>query len=157
MNDIHEIKSYIWYNFEGIILYIIFILLISILWFFYKKYKNKIIDLSKYDYEKIQEIDFLKLLNNLKSNYLKEKNQLFYTNFKKLIVLYLETKTKKSISKMTLSEIDKLDLDDWFKWLLRDVYFKQYSKNAFTDWTEYRNKLLDDFEKMLKTEQNNNI
>jgi hypothetical protein len=51
---------------------------------------------------------------------------------------------------MTFEEINILDIDTDLKNLIKDIYFKEYSKNVYDDTSEYRKELIVKVKKIIK-------
>jgi hypothetical protein len=58
-------------------------------------------------------------------------------------------KTKKDISKLTLSEIKKLKLNSKLIDLISSIYYKEYAKNIDDD-LEFRKKIILEIKKIIK-------
>jgi hypothetical protein len=63
---------------------------------------------------------------------------------------FLEDKTKKSFSKMTLEELKKLNLNKNLFELIKEIYFLEYDKDNFEDNVEKRKKILEKVKSILK-------
>ena len=117
-------------NFESSLIYILFA--IFILFFF-----NKILSSKEDDIEiintrvenKIQKRNFDKIILDFEKKYLNENHSIFYSKLIEILRDILETKWIKNISKMTFSQINNLQLDEQIKLLLKNIYYKEYSKN----------------------------
>lgn len=131
MNDIFDIKNnLLWLPFSFFIS-IFFIICLSLVYFILNylknnKAKNKKVEIVKEEKEIIK-IDFQKELSYLEENYLEIKTSLFYKKVSSLIRDFMEQeKNIKDISKMTLSEIKKLNLDSYLENLIKHIYFNEY-------------------------------
>lgn len=145
MNDIYGIKEWLlWFPFEYInaLIYILFILIIIFIskYFFSNTKVEKDIVIKKV--AKKEKIDFSKLINEIEKKYINEKWDVFYSHISEVIRLILEEKESKNISKMTFAEINKLNINDEIKNLIKNVYYKEYAREVI-DSFETRTDLIE--------------
>lgn len=143
MQDIFENKQFFLWNFLEISSFF-YIFLWIFLYFFikyiFKKYfsKNKNLEIQKNE-----KIDFLEKLEKIS-----EKN--FLNEFFSLYLQFLEEKIwKKEISKMTFSELQKIDFFKNMKNFYKKIYFLKY-KNEILEEKEI-SILKEEFKEILKS------
>lgn len=143
MQDIFENKQFFLWNFLEISSFF-YIFLWIFLYFFikyiFKKYfyKNKNLEIQKNE-----KIDFLEKLEKIS-----EKN--FLNEFFSLYLQFLEEKIwKKEISKMTFSELQKIDFSKNMKNFYKKIYFLKY-KNEILEEKEI-SILKEEFKEILKS------
>lgn len=143
MQDIFENKQFFLWNFLEISSFF-YIFLWIFLYFFikyiFKKYfsKNKNLEIQKNE-----KIDFLEKLEKIS-----EKN--FLNEFFSLYLQFLEEKIwKKEISKMTFSELQKIDFSKNMKNFYKKIYFLKY-KNKILEEKEI-SILKEEFKEILKS------
>ena len=145
MNDIYDIKN----TFLGFPINITnsLIFIIFIIWLFiYLKILFKKSELE----DKLEEIVLIKkeaknyadILIQFKKQYLESKSEIFYSKLIEILREILEEKENKNIVKMTFEEINTLDIENDLKNLIKDIYFKEYTKNVHDDTVEYRKELI---------------
>lgn len=143
MQDIFENKQFFLWNFLEIssFFYIfLWILLYFFIKYIFKKYfsKNKNLEIQKNE-----KIDFLEKLEKIS-----EKN--FLNEFFSLYLQFLEEKIwKKEISKMTFSELQKIDFFKNMKNFYKKIYFLKY-KNEILEEKEI-SILKEEFKEILKS------
>lgn len=143
MQDIFENKQFFLWNFLEIssFFYIfLWILLYFFIKYIFKKYfsKNKNLEIQKNE-----KIDFLEKLEKIS-----EKN--FLNEFFSLYLQFLEEKIwKKEISKMTFSELQKIDFSKNMKNFYKKIYFLKY-KNEILEEKEIFI-LKEEFKEILKS------
>lgn len=143
MQDIFENKQFFLWNFLEIssFFYIfLWILLYFFIKYIFKKYfsKNKNLEIQKNE-----KIDFLEKLEKIS-----EKN--FLNEFFSLYLQFLEEKIwKKEISKMTFSELQKIDFSKNMKNFYKKIYFLKY-KNEILEEKEI-SILKEEFKEILKS------
>lgn len=150
MTDIYDIKGIVlWYIFDikYSFIYILFLIVLYILWFLMNKNKNNI--KQENIVKKVVKIDFDKLLDDINQKYLSSDKNLFYTKLTSFLRELLEYKWYKDISKMTFDEISRLDINNNIKYILKNIYFKEYVKKI-EDSEEIRKNLILEIKKLLK-------
>ncbi|MDP2396401.1 MAG: hypothetical protein Q8M44_06135, partial [bacterium] len=75
--------------------------------------------------------------------YIDSLKDIFYSKLIEILKEIIQEKITKDISKMTFEEINKLDIDDLIKNLIKDIYFKEYMEYVIQDNYEYRKELID--------------
>lgn len=143
MQDIFENKQFFLWNFLEISSFF-YIFLWIFLYFFikyiFKKYFSK---KEKLEIQKNEKIDFLEKLEKIS-----EKN--FLNEFFSLYLQFLEEKIwKKEISKMTFSELQKIDFSKNMKNFYKKIYFLKY-KNEILEEKEI-SILKEEFKEILKS------
>lgn len=143
MQDIFENKQFFLWNFLEISSFF-YIFLWIFLYFFikniFKKYFSK---KEKLEIQKNEKIDFLEKLEKIS-----EKN--FLNEFFSLYLQFLEEKIwKKEISKMTFSELQKIDFSKNMKNFYKKIYFLKY-KNEILEEKEIFI-LKEEFKEILKS------
>lgn len=153
INDIYEIKDIslgYFINIEHTIIYILFLIFLI---FIFKKLlsNNKVIENDNKVIEKqiIKKVDFNKIISDFQSNYLNENQTIFYSKLMEILKEILESKWIKNISKMTFSEINNLKIDNNIKLLIKNIYYKEYSKNIF-DNEQIRIEYIENIKELIK-------
>ncbi|MDP2090346.1 MAG: hypothetical protein Q8K30_02005 [Candidatus Gracilibacteria bacterium] len=146
MNDIYDIKS----TFLGLPINItntlIFLLFIIILYYLLKllnKKEEKIEIKPVIIEEKVVTKNYVDILNEFEKKYIDSLKDIFYSKLIEILKEIIQEKITKDISKMTFEEINKLDIDDLIKNLIKDIYFKEYMEYVIQDNYEYRKELID--------------
>lgn len=145
MNDIYDIKGTLLWLPINIINTLIFIIFIIILFFMIKilfKKEEKTEGIVEQMVEKKEIRNYLDILNEFEKYYIDSKSDLFYSKLLEIIREILDEKENKNISKMTFEEINFLKIDNDLKNLIKDIYFKEYSKYVFDDNIDYRKDLI---------------
>ena len=149
MKDIHNIQWILLdnlLNYKISILYAIFAVFVLGVLYFLKNYKKEVI--IKETLEKPKEkINYVELLNKIPLDL--EKN-IFYGKLMEVLKKFLEEKTKKSFSKMTLEELKKLNLNKNLFEFIKEIYFLEYDKDSFEDNLEKRKNILEKAKKICK-------
>lgn len=149
MTDIYDIKGIVlWYIFDikYSFIYILFLIVLYILWFLMNKNKNNI--KQENIVKKVVKIDFDKLLDDINQKYLSSDKNLFYTKLTNFLRELLEYKWYKDISKMTFDEISRLDINNNIKYILKNIYFKEYQKEII-DNKKLRESYINDIRKLI--------
>jgi hypothetical protein len=92
--------------------------------------------------------NYKELINNFEKKYLEEKTDIFYSKLSEILKEFLEERENKNISKMTFNEINKLNLEENIKNLIKNIYFKEY-KQSFEDNNEIRKNLIEEVKKII--------
>jgi hypothetical protein len=150
INDIKPIMLWIPINIEYSLIFVIFIVILYFVYKYLVNFKpkevvNKIPDIENLDYMQ----QYKKDLNNLEKNYLEISKEIFYSKLSKILRWILELKGQKNISKMTLEEIDKLNINNKLKEVIQNIYFKEYAKEI-KDSIEIRKNLIQEVKKLIK-------
>ncbi len=152
MNDIYDIKDILLsfpINITYSLIYLIFLL---ILFFIYKNFieKNNDGEIIEIKSEIIKpKKDYYKILEKFKKDYLNQKENIFYSKLLYILRDILEFKWENNISKMTLKEINNLDLNINLKNLIKSIYYKEYMRDI-NDNNEIREKFIEDIKKIIK-------
>ena len=88
--------------------------------------KNKNTQTTKQEYKNIYQPNFNKEIEDLNQN-INLPAEIFYKKLNKILKDIIYFKSWKNVSNLTYQEIEKLDLDDMFKDLLKSTYFKEYA------------------------------
>jgi len=88
--------------------------------------KNKNTQTTKQEYKNIYQPNFNKEIKDLTKN-INLPAEIFYKKLNKILKDIIYFKSWKNVSNLTYQEIEKLDLDDMFKDLLKSTYFKEYA------------------------------
>jgi len=150
MTDIYGIQPLLFDNFINYKISFLYIIIITlILMFFYYIYrKNKVIIIEKSPI--INKKDFSIDLDLLYKKYLSSQREIFYSKILWILRDYLEYKTWKHITKMTLNELWKLKLNNNLYKLISSLYYKEYSDNSLNDNLEERKKLIENIKNIIK-------
>ena len=149
-NDIKPIILWSPINISNTILFIIFIVVLYFLWnYFNNKKELKPIKIETNIWKTSSLDDFKKDLQDLEKNYLKENKDIFYPKLSEILKNIFEYKTKKDISKLTLSEIKNLKLNSKLIDLISNIYFKEYAKKI-EDSKDIRKDLILEIKKFIK-------
>lgn len=152
MTDIYDIKDIILGFPINFIYTSIYILFIFIIYFIYKylinKKDDKIIVNNEEKFEK-EEIDFNKILQDYELKSIDEDSEKFYSGLIEILRDILESFWNKNISKMTFEEIQKLNLDENLKNLIKSIYYKEYVKKI-EDNREIRKNYIEKIKKLIK-------
>jgi len=89
--------------------------------------KNKNTQTTKQEYKNIYQPNFNKEIEDLSQNINNLPAESFYKKLNKILKDIIYFKSWKNVSNLTYQEIEKLDLDDMFKDLLKSTYFKEYA------------------------------
>lgn len=150
MVEIYNIKEtflLIPINFMYSIFFLLFIIIIYFIYIFILKNNNKKI-LSKEDKPLIiKKIDFIKILDNFEKTYIEKEKWEFYSKLLEILREVYKYKNKQDIWKLTFDEINKLGLDQNLKDLIKNIYFKEYSR-LIDDNDEIRRKLISEVKGM---------
>ena len=150
MNDIKTIMLWFPINILNTIIFIIFIIILYFVWKYFTKQKEVKKEENKTNFLKVKSLDdYMKKLDNLEQNYLEEKKDIFYWKLMNIFKEIFYFKTKKDISKLTLSEIKNIKLNQKLINLIENIYFKEYAKQI-DDSTEYRKNLILEIKKLIK-------
>lgn len=143
MQDIFENKQFFLWNFLEISSFF-YIFLWIFLYFFIKYILKKYFSKKEIlENKKIEKVDFLEKLEKIS-----EKN--FLNEFFSLYLQFLEEKIwKKEISKMTFSELQKIDFSKNMKNFYKKIYFLKY-KNEILEEKEIFI-LKEEFKEILKS------
>lgn len=129
------------------IFFLLFIIIIYFIYIFILKNNNKKI-LSKEDKPLIiKKIDFIKILDNFEKTYIEKEKWEFYSKLLEILREVYKYKNKQDIWKLTFDEINKLGLDQNLKDLIKNIYFKEYSR-LIDDNDEIRRKLISEVKGM---------
>jgi len=149
-NDIKPIILWFPINISNTILFIIFLVVLYFVWKYFnnkKELKPVIIETNFWKVTSLE--DFKKDLKDLEKKYLKENKDIFYPKLSEILKNIFEYKTKKDISKLTLSEIKKQKLNPKLIDLISSIYFKEYAKKI-EDSEEIRKDLILEIKKLIK-------
>ncbi|MCD5385380.1 hypothetical protein LRZ95_01795 [Candidatus Gracilibacteria bacterium] len=149
MTDIYDIKGIVLgyiFDIKYSFIYILFLIVLYILWFLMNKNKNNI--KQENIVKKVVKIDFDKLLDDINQKYLSSDKNLFYTKLTNFLRELLEYKGYKDISKMTFDEISRLDINNNIKYILKNIYFKEYQKEII-DNKKLRESYINDIRKLI--------
>lgn len=147
MTDIYDIKQNLLWMPINFLYSIFFLIFIIFLYFFYKflekrkNYKKKSTEISKPLI--VKEIDFIKILDNFEKKYLQENKENFYSKLLQILREIYKYKNKEDIWKLTFDEINKLNLDQNLKKLIKNIYFKEYSRDIEDDEEIRKNLILE--------------
>lgn len=145
MNDIYDIKDTLFWLPINVTNTLIFIIFIIILFFMVKilfKKEEQIEEIVEQKIEKKEKRNYLDILNEFEKDYIDSKSDVFFSKLLEIIREILDVKENKNISKMTFEEINFLKIDNDLKKLIKDIYFKEYSKYVFDDNSDYRKDLI---------------
>ncbi len=131
MTDIYDIKWLLLWDYMNLTFSLIFIVIFIISYFllFYRKKETKVEQKIIVEPIKHKEIDYDKLVNELENNILNYNEEVFYHKIDKILRLYIFQKWYKNIESLTLEELNKLNLDNIFINLFKNIYFKEYAEN----------------------------
>ena len=115
--------------------------------------KNKNTQTTKQEYKNISKPNFNKEIEDLSQN-INLPAEVFYKKLNKILKDIIYFKSWKNVSNLTYQEIEKLDLDDMFKDLLKSTYFKEYAP-LIEDNPDIRKKYINNL-KILVSELNLN-
>lgn len=115
--------------------------------------KNKNTQTTKQEYKNIYQPNFNKEIEDLNQN-INLPTEIFYKKLNKILKDIIYFKSWKNVSNLTYQEIEKLDLDDMFKDLLKSTYFKEYAP-LIEDNPDIRKKYINNL-KILVSELNLN-
>ncbi len=115
--------------------------------------KNKNTQTTKQEYKNIYQPNFNKEIEDLTQN-INLPAEIFYKKLNKILKDIIYFKSWKNVSNLTYQEIEKLDLDDMFKDLLKSTYFKEYAP-LIEDNPDIRKKYINNL-KILVSELNLN-
>jgi len=115
--------------------------------------KNKNTQTTKQEYKNISKPNFNKEIEDLTQN-TNLSAEIFYKKLNKILKDIIYFKSWKNVSNLTYQEIEKLDLDDMFKDLLKSTYFKEYAP-LIEDNPDIRKKYINNL-KILVSELNLN-
>lgn len=115
--------------------------------------KNKNTQTTKQEYKNIYQPNFNKEIEDLTQN-TNLSAEIFYKKLNKILKDIIYFKSWKNVSNLTYQEIEKLDLDDMFKDLLKSTYFKEYAP-LIEDNPDIRKKYINNL-KILVSELNLN-
>ncbi|MDD2871029.1 MAG: hypothetical protein PHS49_03485 [Candidatus Gracilibacteria bacterium] len=154
MNDIYDIKDTLLGFPIDIINTIVFIVFIIASLFILKlllKKQEKITIKQEIKVEKIEK-NYIEILNQFEKVYLDSNKDIFYSKLIEITREILENKQNKNITKMTYTEINKLNLNTDIKSLIKEIYFKEYKKYITDDNPIYRKQLIDNVRKLMNNE-----
>lgn len=106
----------------------IFFVIIFFIWFYFLNKKEKI---SSEKIEKkifVEPKNFFEDLKKIEKNFLNSSENIFYWKISFLLKEFLEEKKWENFSKMTFSQISKLEISEDLKNILSQIYFKSYAK-----------------------------
>jgi len=148
MTDIYDIKGIIlWVPINILYSLIILLILIIAYWFLFKTSKKQAIQ-EVIVVKKPTNIDFTQLIEDLEKNIQIYNTEEFYHQVDKILRLYLSNKKWiKNIEKLTLKEVEQLDIDSSFIDILKNIYFKEYAKDI-EDSLDTRKEYLEKLKKM---------
>ncbi len=153
MTDIYDIKDLLLWFPLNIFNTIIFLLFLFFIFFldkiFFKKKNIKIVKKIKKGEVIVKKTDFNKILSNFEKKYLDKDFQIFYSKLAYILKEIIKQKENKDVSKMTFKEIEKFSLDNDLKNLIKQIYFREYSKDL-DDNVEIRKSLINKVKKYLK-------
>ena len=145
MTDIYDIKQNLLGLPINIVYSIFFLIFIIFLIFLYKFLENNKNNRKKstegFSHLKVKKINFSKISSNFEEKYLRENKTIFYSKLLEILREIYKYKNKKDIWKLTFDEINKLNLDNNLKLLIKNLYFKEYSREV-EDSEEVRKKLI---------------
>ncbi len=152
MTDIYGIQPLLLDNFINYkISFIYLIVIILILLFLYYIYEKNKIKVSVIDNSPIiNKRDFSIDLDLLYEKYLSAQRELFYSKLLWILRDYLEYKTWKHITKMTLDELKSLKLNNNLYKIISSLYYKEYSDNSLDDNLDERKKLIEKIKNIIK-------
>jgi len=146
MNDIYDIKNTLLGFPINMIYSLIFIstiivIIVLIRYFLKREPKEKIVkEVMK---KQKEQKNYEELLMTFEKEYITYKSDIFYSKLIEILREILEDKENKNISKMTFSEINFLNIDDDLKKLIKDIYYKEYTRLITGDNANYRKGLID--------------
>lgn len=146
MNDIYDIKStFLWLpiNITNTLIFLLFIIILYYLLKLLNKKEEKIEIKPVIIEEKVVTKNYVDILNEFEKKYIDSLKDIFYSKLIEILKEIIQEKITKDISKMTFEEINKLDIDDLIKNLIKDIYFKEYMEYVIQDNYEYRKELID--------------
>ena len=165
MIDIYKNKWFLHsYEFLKKVLLIVWTIVLTIIWLiFWRKYLQKYITLREKVLEKKSleiieekiEIDYLDLLNTIKSKYLDSSKEKFYHKIWNVYRTYLDDKVQEWLSKWSLKEVQKFfkrsGIDKKIQTRLlnfyKKIYFPEYNKQE--DTIDERKSILEELEKII--------
>jgi len=150
MKDIYDIKDILLgfpINFVYSTILIVFILILFIVYKYILK-QSKDLNIYKEIPKKIIKKDFKKILINFENSFLEKDKGVFYSGLIEILREILEEKWNKNISKMTLGEINSLDITEENKLLIKSIYFKEYMKEI-EDNKEIRLNFINNISKLI--------
>ncbi len=148
MNDINPIILWFPINISYSLVFILFLVWLYILWKYLDKQKipEKIIKTDFWNVWNLE--DYKKQLNILEKKYLNIKKDVFYSKLSEILRNIIRYKSKRDISKMTFSEIQKLKINKNLLELIKNIYFKEYAKKI-EDSEEIRKNLILEIKKLI--------
>jgi len=96
-----------------------------------------------------QEKDFNIIIKNIEENHLEDPKDFFYKELSYILKEILEEKWYKKIWTMTFDEINNIKIWDELKNLIKQLYYKEYSK-FINDNLEIRKKYINEIKKLIK-------
>lgn len=154
MNDIYDIKdTLLWFPIDIIntIVFIVFIIASLFILKLLLKKQEKITIKQEIKVEKIEK-NYIEILNQFEKEYLDSNKDIFYSKLIEITREILENKQNKNITKMTYTEINKLNLNTDIKNLIKEIYFKEYQEYITDDNPIYRKQLIDNVRKLMNNE-----
>ena len=160
MTDIYDIKGIVlWLPINILYSLIILLVLIIAYWFVFKVSKKQIKqEIIIVEEPKIKNIGFKQLIEDLEKNIQIYNTEEFYHQIDKILRLYLSNKKWiQNIEKLTLKEVEQLNIDSSFIDILKSIYFKEYAKDiedSLDTRKEYLEKIrrFEDFEDEVRWE-----
>jgi len=152
MTDIYDIKDIILgfpINFIYSSIYIIFIFILYFIYKYLTNKKDKKIEINNDNLIEKQEIDFNKILQDFESQFINGSSEKFYSGLLEILRDILEDLWNKNISKMTFDEIQKLELDNSLKNVIKSIYYKEYVKKI-EDSREIRMSFINKIKELIK-------
>jgi hypothetical protein len=150
INEIKPVMLWLPINIFNTIIFVLFLVILYFVWKYFTKQKEVKKEKIKTNFWKVESIDdFKKDLENLEKNYLNSNKDIFYQKLSEILKNIFLYKTKKDISKLTLSEIKKIKLNQKLINLIENIYFKEYAKQI-DDNAEIRKNLILEIKKLIK-------
>ena len=116
---------------------------------FISQKKDKKIEINNDNLIEKQEIDFNKILQDFESQFINGSSEKFYSGLLEILRDILEDLWNKNISKMTFDEIQKLELDNSLKNVIKSIYYKEYVKKI-EDSREIRMSFINKIKELIK-------
>ncbi len=152
MTDIYDIKDIVLglpINIINSFIFLLFIFVAFIFIKFFLKNQKQIQKVEVVKEEKKEKKDFMKIIKQFKKEHIGDNFNKFYSWLLMILREILEEKWYKDISKMTLTEIWNLNLEESIKKLIQSIYFKEY-KEKIKDNLEIREKYIKDITNLIK-------
>jgi len=150
MTDIYDIKDLLLWDYANLIYSLIFIILFVLAYFIlFKKGTKQVIKQEVIQEKpKIKNIDYATLIQDLENNLDNYSSEEFYHKIDKILRLYLSSIWFDNIQTLTLTELEKIKLDEIFINLLKSIYFKEYAQNI-EDNIELRKEFLEKLKNLV--------